>query len=161
MHSNPARRWIDSIEELPTSYVEAQVAVDRRGPHRVMVCRDRGKSRRELAQAKQQLGPELIGRGRLRGQGPLEHERSVLQLSTSRIDGKVVSGASSCAQMPLPHPHVRAGDEVSGRAWVGDLSPANGGRRRDRKSTRLNSSHLVISYAVFCLKKKKKTHTLN
>src|SRR5688500_19150043 len=28
--------------------------------------------------------------------------------------------------------------------------------RRDRKSTRLNSSHLVISYAVFCLKKKKK-----
>src|SRR2546426_6359931 len=28
--------------------------------------------------------------------------------------------------------------------------------RLDRKSTRLNSSHLVISYAVFCLKKKKK-----
>src|SRR5688500_19991757 len=28
--------------------------------------------------------------------------------------------------------------------------------RTDRKSTRLNSSHLVISYAVFCLKKKKK-----
>src|SRR5256885_12471722 len=28
----------------------------------------------------------------------------------------------------------------------------------DRKSTRLNSSHLVISYAVFCLKKKKETH---
>src|SRR5256885_3093441 len=28
---------------------------------------------------------------------------------------------------------------------------------RDRKSTRLNSSHLVISYAVFCLKKKKET----
>src|SRR5256885_11415135 len=28
-------------------------------------------------------------------------------------------------------------------------------RRTDRKSTRLNSSHLVISYAVFCLKKKK------
>src|SRR5205807_8804771 len=28
------------------------------------------------------------------------------------------------------------------------------GLRRDRKSTRLNSSHLVISYAVFCLKKK-------
>src|SRR5690349_22453166 len=29
-------------------------------------------------------------------------------------------------------------------------------RRRDRKSTRLNSSHVEISYAVFCLKKKKK-----
>src|SRR5256885_4311718 len=31
---------------------------------------------------------------------------------------------------------------------------------RDRKSTRLNSSHLVISYAVFCLKKKKKMYEL-
>src|SRR5437899_5578711 len=31
-----------------------------------------------------------------------------------------------------------------------------GGRGGDRKSTRLNSSHLGISYAVFCLKKKKK-----
>src|SRR2546426_1970394 len=30
------------------------------------------------------------------------------------------------------------------------------GQTQDRKSTRLNSSHLVISYAVFCLKKKKK-----
>src|SRR5260221_2586281 len=30
--------------------------------------------------------------------------------------------------------------------------------RRDRKSTRLNSSHTVISYAVFCLKKKKKKY---
>src|SRR5256885_8233078 len=32
----------------------------------------------------------------------------------------------------------------------------DGRGRRDRKSTRLNSSHLVISYAVFCLKKKKR-----
>src|SRR5947207_6610717 len=38
------------------------------------------------------------------------------------------------------------------------LSPANatGPAERDRKSTRLNSSHTVISYAVFCLKKKTK-----
>src|SRR3712207_9476745 len=33
------------------------------------------------------------------------------------------------------------------------------GMRSDRKSTRLNSSHANISYAVFCLKKKKKTQT--
>src|SRR5258708_22237618 len=32
---------------------------------------------------------------------------------------------------------------------------AGPGRRADRKSTRLNSSHQIISYAVFCLKKKK------
>src|SRR2546426_6694620 len=49
------------------------------------------------------------------------------------------------------------------------LAPARGvrhlsssaARRLDRKSTRLNSSHLVISYAVFCLKKKKKADKPN
>src|SRR2546429_5874964 len=34
------------------------------------------------------------------------------------------------------------------------------GKKTDRKSTRLNSSHGYISYAVFCLKKKKKTKTI-
>src|SRR5258707_13907907 len=39
------------------------------------------------------------------------------------------------------------------------LSIRHGGsEERDRKSTRLNSSHANISYAVFCLKKKKKKH---
>src|SRR5256885_2617958 len=38
-----------------------------------------------------------------------------------------------------------------------ELPPQQRHALRDRKSTRLNSSHLVISYAVFCLKKKKKT----
>src|SRR2546430_12161468 len=36
--------------------------------------------------------------------------------------------------------------------------PCSPPRSRDRKSTRLNSSHSQISYAVFCLKKKKKTY---
>src|SRR3712207_8067542 len=40
----------------------------------------------------------------------------------------------------LGHPHVHVGGAL--------------GRRVDRKSTRLNSSHANISYAVFCLKKK-------
>src|SRR3712207_8396101 len=35
------------------------------------------------------------------------------------------------------------------------LRPGRDGEARDRKSTRLNSSHANISYAVFCLKKKK------
>src|SRR2546426_6803263 len=44
--------------------------------------------------------------------------------------------------------------EMSDRGrHLGQAFPA---REGDRKSTRLNSSHLVISYAVFCLKKKKK-----
>src|SRR5256885_10679785 len=36
----------------------------------------------------------------------------------------------------------------------------NDERTADRKSTRLNSSHLVISYAVFCLKKKNKQNSI-
>src|SRR2546426_11517209 len=56
--------------------------------------------------------------------------------------------------------YVRAGDEIrvpaEGNAQL-NLASGGGahlGAGADRKSTRLNSSHLVISYAVFCLKKK-------
>src|SRR5256885_9866055 len=42
---------------------------------------------------------------------------------------------------------------------VHERRPRRNRRPQDRKSTRLNSSHLVISYAVFCLKKKKKNET--
>src|SRR5207248_9403386 len=41
------------------------------------------------------------------------------------------------------------------RGACGFEQPGRRGQRRDRKSTRLNSSHRTISYAVFCLKKKK------
>src|SRR5437588_6638883 len=43
-------------------------------------------------------------------------------------------------------------------AQPGRARAGAGGRELDRKSTRLNSSHTVISYAVFCLKKKKRTN---
>src|SRR2546422_1825739 len=42
------------------------------------------------------------------------------------------------------------------RRYQGPYRPSRRCRPRDRKSTRLNSSHGYISYAVFCLKKKKK-----
>src|SRR5256885_11036070 len=47
-------------------------------------------------------------------------------------------------------------EKLLGRFWGRNQSGVHYGRAElDRKSTRLNSSHLVISYAVFCLKKKK------
>src|SRR3712207_6985160 len=62
---------------------------------------------------------------------------------------------------------ARAGDVLGwphgGRHPPRSLPLERHGRRqrfRDRKSTRLNSSHANISYAVFCLKKKKKTYSL-
>src|SRR5438034_7004342 len=61
---------------------------------------------------------------------------------------------------------ISAGKEVLGQAlqrcargpqWLPRTAscPSRGNHWGDRKSTRLNSSHTVISYAVFCLKKKK------
>src|SRR5262245_64535320 len=47
------------------------------------------------------------------------------------------------------------GTRAGGR-WARDHARDRRSTRGDRKSTRLNSSHLGISYAVFCLKKKKK-----
>src|SRR5436305_7615026 len=51
------------------------------------------------------------------------------------------------------------GDRGTGRHHAGAMAR----QQQDRKSTRLNSSHVRISYAVFCLKKKKKNthHTKN
>src|SRR2546426_8328783 len=56
----------------------------------------------------------------------------------------------SAADVPV-RPAQRVAD-VDERETMGEQTR----RIEDRKSTRLNSSHLVISYAVFCLKKKKK-----
>src|SRR5690606_39654206 len=78
----------------------------------------------------------------------------------------------AAAQPVLPHQilagrpgggDTRAGGGGAGRQLGGcrrDAGIGAGGRlvaQRDRKSTRLNSSHVKISYAVFCLKKKKFT----
>src|SRR5256885_8774446 len=71
------------------------------------------------------------------------------------------------ADVDLDAPVARLVDVVGGRHEKLALAAARGLDLRarnadldkealDRKSTRLNSSHLVISYAVFCLKKKKK-----
>src|SRR3712207_7559621 len=55
----------------------------------------------------------------------------------------------------LPAGARRSGGLAAGRRWLpGELSRSGGGAAPDRKSTRLNSSHANISYAVFCLKKK-------
>src|SRR3712207_6951327 len=50
---------------------------------------------------------------------------------------------------------VYASDRDGGQYDIYTIT-ADGSQERDRKSTRLNSSHANISYAVFCLKKKKK-----
>src|SRR5205809_7433998 len=58
---------------------------------------------------------------------------------------------------PVAHAALVAVQKISGYNFI--IVAANlldGDQRRDRKSTRLNSSHGYISYAVFCLKQKKR-----
>src|SRR2546426_4879108 len=68
-------------------------------------------------------------------------------------------GSPADAQVPPPQKWNAPLSQL--RAQRGRTSHFNGKVLRDRKSTRLNSSHLVISYAVFCLKKKKKKMRYN
>src|SRR5439155_23064468 len=61
----------------------------------------------------------------------------------------VILTCDGVARHPASSAHFRASDSHD------PLDDLRVRRRRDRKSTRLNSSHVAISYAVFCLKKKK------
>src|SRR3712207_6912533 len=57
-------------------------------------------------------------------------------------------------------PAARPGERRHGAAAADGRCPPPPAREPDRESTRLNSSHAQISYAVFCLKKKQKTALL-
>src|SRR5690554_7484279 len=67
----------------------------------------------------------------------------------SPVSGRL-PGLVSVSQVPQEQCNIREGNDQAGS------SHQHENERRDRKSTRLNSSHVRISYAVFCLKKKKK-----
>src|SRR5438034_6689464 len=82
--------------------------------------------------------------------------RSTLFPYTTLFRSVVVTVAATARAMvqPIVDALVAAGAEaVSVTASPPDAAPIT-----DRKSTRLNSSHTVISYAVFCLKKKNRHH---
>src|SRR5205085_9907872 len=78
--------------------------------------------------------------------GSAERREARFILGRRRVAGEPAVGRRGMGGRPP----VQAPDRAADR-------PANRARARDRKSTRLNSSHSQISYAVFCLKKKKKT----
>src|SRR3989442_5120293 len=70
------------------------------------------------------------------------------------------SGVSTCGRKVEIDMHSKGMDQTMLDLAVNSgmpvkLSPKYWAYRKDRKSTRLNSSHVRISYAVFCLKKKK------
>src|SRR2546430_16979554 len=105
----------------------------------------------------------MITRSRLAmpaGSGLLSLEESQRAVHVSLIQVATLQVSFARARIercaPVQHSVVVVGDEVSG--LKSQLEPilriAQHAPERDRKSTRLNSSHSQISYAVFCLKKK-------
>src|SRR5207244_9943586 len=115
--------------------------------------------------------PRLAERGRATGHGGC---RVWLRLPGADRDQFLVRTAThallshrpAAGRAPRPPQELmRGGISTNGRArWPGERAAAASADEdamhknefiRDRKSTRLNSSHQIISYAVFCLKKKK------
>src|SRR5688572_30849800 len=88
-------------------------------------------------------------------------DRRDLHSFPTRRSSDLASGGKSAAVLSpsrsttgSPHPIISCG--ISEWLVVENTTPTVARRYRDRKSTRLNSSHSQISYAVFCLKKKKR-----
>src|SRR2546422_7397101 len=71
---------------------------------------------------------------------------ALLRLIAPKVEDQLADAEPGVGRDVLQHPIGRARERAAHAA---------GGHARDRKSTRLNSSHGYISYAVFCLKKKK------
>src|SRR3712207_6553821 len=88
--------------------------------------------------------------------GPVQHRCGCA--SAQLVDKSVDTAVSTCGDsggrrdaVPRIPPLTCA--ETTHRVWTGESSEKSRCPRPDRKSTRLNSSHANISYAVFCLKK--------
>src|SRR5690606_39575157 len=102
-----------------------------------------------------------VGHGPPRGLPPFPTRRSSDLQHSRRIfvgDGDAARDRRS-AWAHRNDEHQCLGTHSRDRRHAGHWSDAPFDRSVDRKSTRLNSSHVKISYAVFCLKKKKQQLT--
>src|SRR5215210_8240771 len=76
------------------------------------------------------------------------NDTATTELYTLSLHDALPISADPTSNVATPSPYRRSSGRWTTKPRV----------RRDRKSTRLNSSHRCISYAVFCLKKKKTSH---
>src|SRR2546426_4571827 len=85
------------------------------------------------------------------------NDTATTEIYTLSLHDALPISLSRTARDRLPHrSEFGRKDEAPDARVPSSHETKQGEPGRDRKSTRLNSSHLVISYAVFCLKKKKK-----
>src|SRR5437773_7110777 len=93
-----------------------------------------------------------------------DHHKALLSFPTRRSSD--LDHPSARPDFADPSPYGSSGHTVLHRSECGWSHHRPPSRKRpycgweDRKSTRLNSSHITISYAVFCLKKKKKRNVV-
>src|SRR5690606_24852562 len=131
---------------------------DRKSDHAVQFLRDRLGLLRELDPGEEPASLRCLFEGRVVEKVSGDFEDAALRkvhLLGPRgvVEVDVCSGGKSASAVPLEHISgiVPAGPLDVGSDEEGPPDALLGG---DRKSTRLNSSHVKISYAVFCLKKK-------
>src|SRR5438876_4433232 len=97
--------------------------------------------------------------------GGLENRTFALELVSQnvRVNQIAVVRDRHLAADAIDHERLRVLDRTGAGGRIAGVSDGAAAfeshKNADRKSTRLNSSHPSISYAVFCLKKKKKTNT--
>src|SRR5260221_10354445 len=107
---------------------------------------------------------DLAGRMMLPGFIDAHVHASAAGLERLRCDLSEAHGLADYLAIVRRYAQAEPSGWITGGGWSIDVFPGGIPSRRDldqvaaedRKSTRLNSSHTVISYAVFCLKKKKK-----
>src|SRR3989442_3367315 len=78
----------------------------------------------------------------------------IVPAEMKRLRGRERDGSGALNNVHGNDAAARRRSHIHRRSWTIDVAPAPGGGVVDRKSTRLNSSHVRISYAVFCLDKK-------
>src|SRR2546422_5978708 len=107
-----------------------------------------------------------MGRRRIVAAASVPRGRAPAAAAIRRSAARRESGAGACPTEPSARLPERRGDlgnkpiQVAAQLGQGTEQARDEQHARDRKSTRLNSSHGYISYAVFCLKKKKKKEKL-
>src|SRR6267142_5158228 len=134
----------------------AEVAGDDAAPDELLGAGDRGEARHDVS-----AGERLDDRQRaltLRQLGQDDALQRLLVLGHDEVAHALAHLGLDRRQLAADVVHVLAADGQLGLELrvVGAEAELDAAVRRDRKSTRLNSSHMSISYAVFCLKKKKK-----
>src|SRR5688500_6322478 len=141
-------------------------------PQRLVAALDLGSTKvvgviAEVTGDARDPGAKILGLGVERSGGIRRGVVRDIEETTRAID-KAMKSAQRMAGVEVGSIYCGiAGEHVAGRSShgmvsvTGDEIRTSDVARVDRKSTRLNSSHLVISYAVFCLKKKRKLSTHN